>query len=243
MRSPQTTRAVATGRALKAALVWVVVEAGLRRFGSAAMLGAWERYTRGPAPEPLRTMVLAATTALAMIILAGAFRHRVRREDLTAADLGYRWSRTTMLTGALCALALFTVALGTALVDRLVFGAHGDSPWSRRLAAAGPIGLLILLSTNGLLSPVVEEYAWRGYIQLRFMQGWGVLRGGAATALLFAAKHVIVDLSLERTTTLLAGAAALGIMAHRWGTVASTTAHAVTNLAAALLVLAFVAGR
>jgi membrane protease YdiL (CAAX protease family) len=224
-------------------LIWVVVEFTVRRLGSAAVLGGWKRYARVSAPEPVPMVVLVAAITLAMVILAWAFRCRVRREGLTAADLGYRWSRGAVLVGALSALVLLTTFVGTALVDRVLFRPQDDPPWVRRIAAAGPTAQLALLVSNGLLVPVVEEYAWRGYIQLRFMQGWGVLRGGAATAVFFAAKHVIVDLSLERTTTLLVGAAALGIIARRWGTGASTIAHAVTNLTATLLVLASVAGR
>jgi len=180
---------------------------------------------------------LPATQIAAMLILMLVFGRRVLCERLTTADLGYRWSRAAVAAGAISGVALFAIFLGTAAVDRAVFGSGDDSGWPKRLAEAGPVAMLALVLGNGLLAPLVEEYAWRGYIQTRLVHDWGAAAGLAATAAGFAAKHLMVDLSLVRLTTLLVGSAALGVIAHRWGTAASTLAHMATNTAATLLVI------
>ncbi len=203
---------------VQAACLWLSVEVLVRRTG------------------------LPASQIAAMLILMLVFRRRVLRERLTTADLGYRWSRPAVLAGAISSVVLLAIFLGTAAVDRAVFDAGDDARWPRRLAEAGPGAMLALVLGNGLLAPLVEEYAWRGYIQTRLVHEWGLAAGLAATAVGFAAKHLVVDWSVVRPTTLLVGSAALSVIAHRWGTAASTLAHAATNTAATLLAIVTASG-
>ena len=200
-------------RGVQAACLWLSVEVLVRRSG------------------------LPATQIAAMLILMLVFGRRVLRERLRPADLGYRWSRPAVVAGATSGVVLFAILLGTAALDRAVFDPGDDAGWPRRLADADPVAMLALVVGNGLLAPLVEEYAWRGYIQTRLVHDWGAATGLAATAAGFAAKHLLVDLSLVRLATLLVGSAALSAIAHRWGTAASTLAHAATNTAATLLVI------
>ena len=185
----------------------------------------------------MRRTGLPASQIAAMLVLMLVFGRRVLRERLGPADFGYRWSRPAVLAGAISGVVLLAIFLGTAAVDRAVFDAGDDTRWSKRLTGASPLAMLALVLGNGLLAPLVEEYAWRGYIQTRLVHEWGLAAGLAATTVGFAAKHLIVDWSLVRPITLLVGSAALSVIAHRWGTAASTLAHAATNTAATLLAI------
>ena len=51
-------------------------------------------------------------------------------------------------------------------------------------------------------------------------------------------KHVVVDRSLNRLTTLLAIGTVFGVLRYRLGTGASTIAHVTANLLASLIALA-----
>lgn len=224
-------------RGIQAMVTWLVLEVVVRRVGAWAALLTFEGLARSPDPELPPTAVVVATLALAMVILMLVFGRTARREGLTPADLGYRWSSRTVGAGIACGVVLFIVILGTAAVDHALFDPGDDAGWSQRLARASPALIVALVLTNGLLTPAVEEYAWRGYIQRQFVRHCGVGGGVAATAAGFAIKHVLVDLSLTRTVTLVVGACALGVIASRWGTAASTLAHAVINTAAMALVI------
>ncbi|WP_255152889.1 CPBP family intramembrane glutamic endopeptidase [Halorarius halobius] len=84
---------------------------------------------------------------------------------------------------------------------------------------------------HGIVAPVTEELAWRSVVQSALVEAWEPAVGIAVTAILFTAKHAVLDASLARVPTVLVLAAALGLVRHRWGTTASTVVHAVVNLA------------
>ena len=230
--------AVQIRRGLEAALVWVTVEFAVRRLASSMLLLAFERLSGIAAPAFLRTAVLVATSTFDVIILLLIFVRQARRERLTASGLGYRFSPGAALVGVLGAMGIIAALLGAAVADQTVFGLRRDAAWPKNLTDAGPAVMLAFLLSNGLLTPAVEEYAWRGYIQLRLIQGYGAALGLTVTVLLFVAKHILVDLSLVRTTTLVVASTGLGVIAHRWGTGASTVTHAVMNFAATLYLVA-----
>ena len=97
-------------------------------------------------------------------------------------------------------------------------------------AASGlPVGV------NGVMVPVVEEFARRGIIQTALVERFSPPLGIGVTSVAFAAKHVVVDRSLGRLTTLLTLASFFGIVCHRLGTGASTATHLPANLAASVL--------
>jgi hypothetical protein len=224
--------------ALVAIVVWLAVEVAVQRLGRPAVQDAIARLTGAPDPAALRTAAVVITLVVTMGLLIVIFGALARRAGLTPADLGYRWSRGAVRAGVRAGLALLAVLLVTAAIDRAALDRTGDAVWLRRLAEASPRLVVAILLANGVLAPVVEEYAWRGYIQRRLVQSWGAVTGIAVTASAFALKHVLVDLTLTRLTTLVIGALGLGLIAARWGTGASTVAHALANIAATLLVTA-----
>jgi membrane protease YdiL (CAAX protease family) len=71
-------------------------------------------------------------------------------------------------------------------------------------AWARPLSIAALLLVNGLVIPIAEERLWRGPALL-------------VTAVLFSAKHAIVDASPGRLIALMAGGLVLGYVAHRAG--------------------------
>jgi membrane protease YdiL (CAAX protease family) len=219
-------------------LIWLAVEVVIRRVGQPAIQASLARLAGVADPLPLRTPAAVMTLGLTIGVLMIIFRILVRRAGLTAAALGYRWSRGVVRAGLLSGLALFAVLVVAGAIDRAVFDPEGHTVWPRRLGGTGPLLWGALLLANGLFVPIVEEYAWRGYIQGRLVRCWGAPTGVAVTSVAFALKHVIADLSLTRVTTLAVGAVALGLIATRWGTTASTAAHAFANTAATLLVIA-----
>jgi membrane protease YdiL (CAAX protease family) len=181
------------------------------------------------------------TLALALVVLVLIFGRRIRREGLEwQIHLGYRFGRRELVAGVVCgALLLVLIQWGASYVDEFLFpgGSRIAEMLLKIFAEAGPVTAAALLVVNGILAPVVEEFAWRGYIQYRLTQGWGASMGLAATALLFSAKHVVVDVSLSRTTSLVVGSFALGLIRQRWGTGASTAAHVTLNFTATLMFL------
>jgi len=96
---------------------------------------------------------------------------------------------------------------------------------------AGVWVLALFAFAHGIVAPMTEELAWRGVVQSALVEAWEPAMGIAVTAMLFTAKHAVLDASLARVPTVLVLAAALGLVRHRWGTTASTVVHAVVNLA------------
>jgi membrane protease YdiL (CAAX protease family) len=105
------------------------------------------------------------------------------------------------------------------------------------LAGGAWIGPLLLVA-NGIVVPVSEELAWRGVIQSSLARAWGMAGTVAVTALALALKHVIVDGSVMRLTSLMVGALELCGVRARWGTGSSTVTHLVANFLATALALA-----
>ncbi|MDR7478727.1 MAG: CPBP family intramembrane glutamic endopeptidase [Armatimonadota bacterium] len=167
-------------------------------------------------------------TALAMATLARLFLGKVRREGLSSEDLRYDLRVGPLGVGAVMGGAVIGALLYVAEpLDRFLFGQPEDR-LAGMLREAGWGTAVLLLAVNGAGVPVVEEFAWRGYIQTRMLRVWGWW-GVVVTALAFAAKHVIVDFWLGRTTVLVVASLLLGLIGVWWGTGASTTAHLVMN--------------
>jgi membrane protease YdiL (CAAX protease family) len=224
--------------ALWAVVAWTVVEVGVRWTAQAAVVLAAPDGRAAPSH-------LEAADAWALMVVAGLswglFARLARARRLGWADLGYRLDRAVLAVGLLGGLALAIGAVGAAVAaDVPVFGLRVDDERLRGVVEAGPWIAALMLLGNGVAGPVAEEYAWRGYIQRAAVAAWGRGLGVALTAGAFAAKHVLVDLSVARAASLLVVAAGLGLVATRWGTAASTVAHVILNTGAvvALLVLA-----
>lgn len=230
------TRRRAVRAGLSAALVWFLIELAIRGVAGFVVLEAilTATETREPAPGHFGALGFGLLVP-AMLMLWVVFDRRIRQDRLSPLALGYRFTWAAGVTGVVCGgVDLFGVLWLTDKIDTQFFGPSNKSvlTW---IAAAPMWAILALLLGNGILAPIVEELAWRGYIQSRLSLGWGSGVGLVATALLFSAKHVVLDVSLSRTATLVIGSLFLGVIRHRWGTFASTLAHFVGNFTATTL--------
>lgn len=234
---------------LRAAGLWTLLEFAIRYGLIVAAAGGLVLF-HGKVPResdinPLQAgMIAAIPLALSAISLAMVFKRWATQEQLTLRDLGYQFDRRSVLAGVASGLFLILVGWPTSSVDAILFkdGSTSFEMLVRLMIRGGPLVLVAMLVANGILTPIAEEYAWRGYIQHRLVQAWGMRLGLLLTALLFAAKHIVVDVSLGRTTTLLVLAGLVGLIRWRWGTTASTVAHCVLNLFGTSLVFEMPAG-
>ncbi len=225
--------------ALGAALLWVVVEFAIRDLAGLGLLGVIvlaAHLPKTPTPPGWTLTYLSAVTGVAMMVLGALFYRRAAREHLRPADLGYDTSRRALAAGVFGGVLLSVLlSWGTHHADTFLFPAQ-EAEERVELAMMAEAGLpaVMLIVATSLLAPAVEEYAWRGYIQTRLVTVWGTALGVTLTAVLFSAKHVVVDLSLERSVTLLVGSVALGVLRQRWGTGTSTLAHVILNTTSSL---------
>lgn len=225
-------RALAPRAAVVAAGVWTAIEYLLRGPCTDLLVDALRRagHARSPAG---RFTVAAFLVAPITGTLTAVFARRVRREGLSWSALGYACDRRRLVAGILAGIACLMMTMVTGMVDASLFTRlERQERFIGGLHGAGTPALAALLLGNGALVPVAEEFAWRGYIQSRLNLAWGPIPAVVMTAVFFALKHVIVDWSLTRVTTLITGALALGIIGNRYGTAASTAAHIVLNFTA-----------
>lgn len=236
LRAPHWPRGRSLRAGLSAALLWVVVEAGLRWAGLALVV--WWDTARAPVTAGILLWANVVVLLPVLLVLAWLFARRVRRDGLTWTDLAYRPWRV----GLWPAVGAAAGALGIVLAiepweDALFPETARQRLWDEGRRLAGPLIGLVAVPVNGILGPLVEEFAWRGYIQTRMRLALGSSTGVVVTALLFAAKHAIVDATLGRSVTVTIVAFVLGIVGARWGTQASTVTHMAANAVATLLVL------
>ncbi len=139
--------------------------------------------------------------------------------------------------------AAVLVVLPFALLDHALWGSvklpSFALPWRTTVLAptaawAAPAALLLM---NGLVVPVAEEWLWRGAIQPRLVAARGAWTGVAVTSALFSVKHALVDASLGRFLTIIAGGAALGLVARAASWKASAISHMAMNSVATAAVL------
>jgi membrane protease YdiL (CAAX protease family) len=219
-------------RGAAAAVVWTAIEYALRVPCAGLLLRVLWRagIARSPAG---RLAVDAWLLVPVMGALAAVFLRLARRDNLTWSALGYQGDRRRLAAGVLGGVAVIMASMLTSIVDAsLVSPPDGRAAFGIALGSAGAPALAALMLGNGVLAPIVEEFAWRGYIQTRFARAWGPVPAILATSALFALKHVLVDWSLTRVASLIAAALALGIIGRRYGTTASTASHLTMNFAA-----------
>ncbi|MGQ0568679.1 MAG: lysostaphin resistance A-like protein [Armatimonadota bacterium] len=228
-------RAVRSG--LGAAVRWTLIDFSVRDLILFAIAGL--ALHSGNRLQPGELIILSYGLFWpAMLILGLVFLRRIQREGLPWAALGYGPWRWAILPGLIGAIIVLGLSFVEHPITHKLFGTESaDQSMEMRRAAGLPAGIFLLLPANGVLAPVVEELAWRGYIQTRLIRGWGSRTGIAATVLLFALNHVVVDASFHRIVILLTGGLVLGVVGHRWGTSASTVTHVLMNSAATLIAL------
>lgn len=216
--------------AIRAALVWMAGEFAIVTVPLAVYVVTLIRRD-----HPLGAQVLNAQlmlVGLSMLVMAIVFSRYARREGLSHKDLGYKVDARMVGIGLAAAVLLIPFLEAADRFDHYLFPSSRDLDELivRHLREGGLLTAALMLAINGLTAPVVEEFAWRGYIQ-GHLQG---VRGLAITALLFAAKHVVTDLSIVRLTVLLVGSFALGYIRYRWSTTSSTATHIFLNVFASL---------
>jgi CAAX protease family protein len=223
--------------ALRAIVLWTAVEFTLRDGG--VVLLAWLLLPRPFGTFPWEDVVRfsASMHVVAMVILGGMFVRRLSPEGLSWREIGYDPSRKMLVAGVLGGAALVALTNGTALLDYEIFHDPVLLQFARAVRMAGYAAQGALVFGNGILTPLVEELAWRGYIQTRLAFAWPSDLALVVTALGFALKHVIVDLSMTRITTIVTAALILGFIRAHYGTMASTVAHLAMNLPSTLLLI------
>ncbi|QCC60476.1 CPBP family intramembrane metalloprotease [Natrinema thermotolerans] len=210
---------------------WVALEVTLR----------WGFVLAGAAAGIDPGLVDAFVLALGFPLIAAVLsRYALERgQDRETWGWGWGWSRRTVGAGALAGIVGLGLVAGASQVDAALFGLGDGSGTGDETTVAAAI---LLLVGNGFVVPIAEEQVWRGVVQTELVEARGAVAGIAVTAVLFAFKHVIVDLSVVRLTTLLTLAALLCVVRYRWNTVSSTVAHVVVNAALTVTLVATTLG-
>jgi hypothetical protein len=224
--------------AFRAMGLWIGLEFLIRFVGTLLLVFLfvpWNVLMAQPLERAVPYTVL--TLVVAMLVLGGVFLRKVARDGLSWREMGYDWSLRTIAAGAVGAIALVWATDYAAGLQH-AFGPDATNlRIARAYAHAGPLAHAGLLLGNAVLGPIVEELAWRGYVQTRLARAWPMGAALVVTAVAFAVKHVIVDMSLSRGLMLLTGSLLLGIVRAWYGTAASTIGHLIMNLEATLLLI------
>ena len=190
--------------------------------------------------------MLALAMAYSLLTITfGSLAHADWRRELrdlgrALRDFMTRWTYTPWLLGLMLGLVVLPP------VDRWLWAGLRFPMWvsSHRNAvvwfpqAAPALEVLTLMTVNGILVPIAEEYLWRGLIQARLSR---VLPGAVAigvTAIFFSLKHVVVDASWGRFLTLVAFGGICGIVAQRHTWRSSAALHLVVNTTSTAVALA-----
>ena len=147
----------------------------------------------------------------------------------------YEWTPQA-IGGGIIAGVVGLVSLGiTTQIDRLLFGGLEDTEVVTEDTPT--TAAILLLTVNGIVVPIVEEFVWRGIIQTAFVERFDMATGICLNSLSFSLKHAVVDRSLDRVTMLFGLGSIFGIVRHRLGTSASTAAHITGNLPTNLIAI------
>jgi membrane protease YdiL (CAAX protease family) len=223
--------------ALRAMALWTALEFALRD-GGVFVLG-WLFLPRPITVFPWHDVVRFSVSmqVVAMIVLGGLFIRKAARDRLSWHEAGYALSRSTVATGVLGGAALLALTNGTALLDYELFRDPLLVQFAVAVHGSGYAAQCALVLGNGILAPIVEELAWRGYIQTRLAHIWRPDVAPGVTALGFTLKHIVVDLSMARITTITVAALSLSLIRARFGTSSSTIAHLFMNLPSTVLLI------
>jgi membrane protease YdiL (CAAX protease family) len=214
---------------LWAACLWVSFELVARLVGATGL-------------GPIIGNVLVADMLAILIGMPTAswiIAHYGQANSITAETWEYRWTPLPVGIGVTAGALALGMMWVTAQIDQALWGLPEAAlaSFAEGLQAGTWVAVLMLVA-NGLVAPASEELAWRGVVQTALVRAWGPMIGIVVTALLFALKHVVLDGSLARMTTLVMLGLVLGVVRHRWGTGSSTIAHTVVNLASTSLIVA-----
>jgi membrane protease YdiL (CAAX protease family) len=214
--------------ALQAMSLWVTLE-WTARAASALVLGT--RLHNRLAGDLLAVL-------LAFPLIAWAVARLGQQGGVGRGDWDYRWKPDALAAGVAGGLGMVALTWATGRVDSTLFGlsqATAEPLLAGIRQAAWSAALL--LTVNGIVVPVAEELAWRGVIQTALVKGGGVARGVVFGGLAFALKHVLIDASVARLTTLVMFGLGVSVVRAGWGTGGSTVAHLCANLIATSLAI------
>ncbi|MFC7250920.1 type II CAAX prenyl endopeptidase Rce1 family protein [Halomicroarcula sp. GCM10025324] len=175
-------------------------------------------------------------------LFAVRYGHRV---DIDHSDWEYVTDSRAVSLGFLAGAFTVLTVYGIGFVNAMLGGTETAVAAFGFLLSDLEAGLWVVVLfalAHGLIAPVTEELAWRGIVQTALVRGEGVTTGIIITAVIFTAKHALLDVSLVRVPTILVLALVLGIVRHRWGTTASTVVHMVVNLTSVGLLAIYVLG-
>ena len=214
-----------------AACLWLGFELAARLIGGLGIGPAIGNVLAGDMAGVALGMGIAA-----WVIVRYGFAH-----GIPADDWAYRWTPTTIGFGVLGAVVTVALMWVTAQIDLVLWALPENAlaGFAEGLQA-GTWVVVLLLVVNGIVAPVCEEIAWRGVVQTALVRAWGPVVGVGATLVLFAFKHVAIDASFGRLTTLLMLGLAFGVVRHCWGTGSSTVAHVLVNLYSTSVLIASV---
>jgi membrane protease YdiL (CAAX protease family) len=185
---------------------------------------------QGVAPLELSQRLMADRGFLlaALIVSQGAMRARV----------GWDVGRFRLLHALL--LLAGSLSLGTMLIGTLRLVAGEDLgvlvQFERMSSEATGFEFGLLLLVGALLAGITEEVLFRGFVQRRFVERWGPLKGVVITSVLFGVWHIDVRQGLFA----MAVGLWFGLGAQRTGTIVTgAIAHILNNVASFVLSRAF----
>lgn len=212
--------------AIVSATVWTLIEV-ISRQVVGRKLG--QRLNDGLAADMLATLSALPVTS-ALVARLGT------ENDIKAERREYRLTPRAVIGGLVGGIVCVLLPAVTMRVDSVLFGEQPEHNVINDETSVA--GRSLFAAVNGVAIPVAEEFTWRGIVQSALTDRFGGTTGIGLTGTLFALKHVVVDRSRNRLTTLLAIGTVFGILRYRLGTGASTIAHVTANLLASLIALA-----
>jgi len=212
--------------AIVSATVWTLIEV-ISRQVVGRKLG--QRLNDGLAADMLATLSALPVTS-ALVARLGT------ENDIKAERRAYRLTPRAVIGGLVGGIVCVLLPAVTMRVDSVLFGEQPEHNVINDETSVA--GRSLFAAVNGVAIPVAEEFTWRGIVQSALTDRFGGTTGIGLTGTLFALKHVVVDRSRNRLTTLLAIGTVFGILRYRLGTGASTIAHVTANLLASLIALA-----
>lgn len=213
------------GTAVACAGIWTVIEFFARRVVERAL----RRVIGNDRSRDMVVLLFGASSSSWVIKRIGA------RTGFKRDIWDYRWTPRAVASGIVAGIAALASLTITTRIDSKLFDGMNDTSLFDEETSAIAGGLLV--AVNGVVVPIAEEFAWRGIIQTALVERFGSTLGIGLTSIVFAFKHIIVDRSISRFTTLLALGSILGIVRYRLGTGASTAAHMTANLISSFAVV------
>ena len=129
-------------------------------------------------------LILLSVAIVGMVLLLANMHSRP-----TADDFGLRRPPITRATGLTVAVWIALTALTVLWVVALGID-DDEGPLTERLGTDGTLTVLVLIMVLTILTPLAEEFLFRGYIYRALRNRQGVWPAAIATGVLFAATHV-----------------------------------------------------